>query len=182
MIPVRSFKVLTLESADEPSILALHSDLMRCPTSGEAAAVATLRLMIHGGIRFTRLWGIPRIDRYRLEVNVSGGRVDVVLFHHDQSVSLVEVKGATVSRRDVLAGIGQLCYYATQAPITLRLTHGAPLRRILCAPFDPEEMMELSPACDMAGVLLRNLPPYLTLRAELAAYRADIQRVAVEQP
>ena len=182
MTAARSFRVLPLDQADEASIMALHAELVRCPTSGEAAAVVTLRVMLHSGRRFERLWGVPRIERYRLEVSLPGGRVDVVLFHADGSVSLVEVKSAIVSRREVLAGVGQLCYYATQAPRSLRIAPGVTLRRILCAPVEPEDMLALTPACDMAGVMLRNLPPYITIRTELGAYRAEIAALAAEHP
>jgi hypothetical protein len=122
----------------------------------EKAVILMLKLMLI----FDDLhcaWGLPKIERYRWEFPVEGGRIDLVLFHVDGSVSLVEAK-AQGSGREIAAGIGQLCMYAVAFPLALKnAKRPTCIRRILCAPIAPEKSLSLVAACNMAGVTFAHL-------------------------
>ena len=51
-----------------------------------------------------------KIARYRFEYPVKGGRIDLVLFHEDDGISLIEIKSGH-GAREIVAGIGQLFMY-----------------------------------------------------------------------
>lgn len=51
-----------------------------------------------------------KIVRYRFEYPVNGGRIDLVLFHEDDGISLIEIKSG-YRAREIVAGIGQLFMY-----------------------------------------------------------------------
>lgn len=170
MREIRSYPVG--RAMQDKATYEIHDAMLACHPSSEAAAILALRLMIQAGPRFSNQWGIPKVDRYRLEVNLSSGRADVALFHIDGSVSLVEVKAFSANLRDILGGIGQLCYYASVAQQALNLKPDTEVRRILCAPMESQVATSIMDACKMAGVLLRNLPPQSVIAQQMATYRS----------
>lgn len=135
----------------------------------EGAATEMLRLMLQFG-HLESAWGIPRITGHRFEFPVHGGRIDLLLFHADGGVSIVEAK-AFHNTSGLAAGIGQLCVYATLIHDALGKYHHAYVRRILTAPIEPERSVTIMAACEMAGVEFAHLPPFRVLQQQLDRLR-----------
>ena len=94
----------------------------------------------------------PPVSRYKFEYRVDAGSIDLVLFHADHSVSLVEFKaGGTV--RDAVAGIGQLFYYesAFMASCPRQMTPVF-VRKHLVSPVRGKVAERVRAACSQAGV------------------------------
>lgn len=137
---------------------------------GEAAATEMLRLMLQFG-QLEKAWKLPRISRYRFEFSVNGGRIDLLLFHVDGGISIVETK-ASHSMSGMAAGIGQLCVYASLIRDALGENFSpAYVRRILAASIEPEKSLTIMEACKMAGVEFAHLPSYRYLQSVLELLR-----------
>jgi hypothetical protein len=117
----------------------------------EACIVLLLRMnCIFGDIR--RIFKTSKIDSFKFEYPVSGGRVDLVLFHSDGGVSLIEVKGANGSR-DVVAGIGQLFLYeAMFSQSKPKAKAPAYIDKFLLAPITGKSADKVDRACALANV------------------------------
>lgn len=134
----------------------------------ESAAVLMLELMLMFG-DLERAFGLPRIHGHRFEFNVPGGRIDLLLFHEDGGMSIVEAKSESADR-EIVRGIGQLCLYAVALPRVLSSRQQPKyIRRILCAPIAPEECGRLMDACALAGVEFKQLPPFAMFKAQIEA-------------
>lgn len=130
----------------------------------EKAVVLQLKIMLAGG-DLRCLLGVGKIERYRFEFSVQDGRIDLLLFHTDGGVSIVEAKPET-NPVSVAAGIGQLCYYAAALPQKYSGSkRPAYINRFLCAPIKPERSLTLMAACEMAGVKFVHLAPFAVFRA-----------------
>lgn len=134
----------------------------------EKAVVLQLKMMLAAG-DLRRLLGVGKIDRYRFEFAVQDGRIDLLLFHEDGGVSIVEAKPET-NPVSIAAGIGQLCYYAAVLPEKYSAAkRPAYINRFLCAPIKPERSLALMAACEMAGVKFIHLAPYAVFKARIDA-------------
>lgn len=139
-----------------------------CMMNNERSVTLMLRLALAcGDLPF--MLGVPAINRHRFEFSVDGGRIDLLLFHRDGGVTIVEVKSegaATV----IAAGIGQLCMYAAALPKKLHKSQQpAYIRRVLCAHAKPGSCEWLIAACDMAGVRFAYLPSFKQFKGQMAA-------------
>lgn len=135
-------------------------------SNDEKAVVLQLKIMLAAG-DLRRLLGVGKIERYRFEFSVQDGRIDLLLFHADGGVSIVEAKPET-NPVSVAAGIGQLCYYAVA--LQAKYPKGAApayMNRFLCAPIKPERSLLLMQACEIAGVKFVHLAPFSELKAGL---------------
>lgn len=140
----------------------------RAAKDNEQAVMLVLKLMLEFG-DLRRVLGVPKISGHRFEFPVRGGRIDLLLFHPDQSVTIVEAK-ADFDQRTIAGGIGQLCMYAALLPSALnskqRPTY---IRRILCTPVAPTKSLDLMTACDMAGVKFVHMPSFDLLKSRVNA-------------
>lgn len=143
--------------------VAVAAASMHVP-DGESGAVALLRCLLITG-RLAAEWGLPPISRWEPEYRFPRGRADLVLFHDDGSVTVVEVKDAGDDRH-ILSGVGQLSLYAMQVRMALP---DAKVRRILAAPVDGSRSRHLLAACDLAGVVFEPLGPLAEHRAAVGA-------------
>jgi hypothetical protein len=94
--------------------------------------------------------GVPQIAHAEVEFRLPKGVADMVLFHMDGSISVVEAKSKRTETA-IAAGIGQLCMYAVQ--LGFSRTHSA-IRKLLVAPVigkDPNSLL-LDMTCEAAGV------------------------------
>jgi hypothetical protein len=137
--------------------------------NNEKAAMVLLRLWLAFG-KLESVLGVSRIGRHRFEFHVSGGRIDLLLFHTDGGVSIVEAK-ADNALLTVASGIGQLCMYATLLPATLGAMNPAYINRILVAPTDPDKCADLAHACEIAGVRFCPLPQFKIIKEQADALR-----------
>lgn len=131
--------------------------------NNEQAVTLMLRVMLTFN-DLEKAWGLPKIERHRFEFAVPGGRIDLLLFHVDGSVTIVEAK-AENGAMQISAGIGQLCMYAALLPTILTGPQKpTAIRRLLCAPIDPQDSLPLLEACKTAGVQLGYLPSFATFK------------------
>lgn len=88
-------------------------------TDGERSLAASLGAMISLGLGRQVFEGLPYtdLDSVVFEMPLRSGRADLVVFHVDGSASVVEIKDGCRGWRDVVAGIGQVGYYATQLSV-----------------------------------------------------------------
>jgi len=133
--------------------------------NNEAAAILMLKLFLMFG-DLEKVLGVKKIERHRFEFSVCGGRIDLLLFHKDKGISIVEVK-AQNDVRTILAGIGQLCLY--EVGIRKKMVRRPPkyINRILTAPIEPSVSLHIMEACEIAGVRFAHLPIYKLFSAEV---------------
>lgn len=145
----------------EDELRAIAVRLQRV-TNSEETAILQLKLMLaHGQLAY--VLDLPELVDARFEFPVPGGRLDLLLFHADDTLTVVEAK-ADGSNRDIAAGIGQLCVYASLLPGVLTRQPKS-IRRLLCAPVEPERAVILMRACELAGVQFQPLATYTQVRS-----------------
>jgi hypothetical protein len=137
--------------------LAIATELLRIQDIEKAAILMLRGWLLYPG-HIEKALGLPKVNWRRFEFHVPGGRIDLLLCHADGGMTIVEAKAAgTVPQ--IAAGIGQLCYYASVLPQVLAERQRPKyIRRLLCAPIEPQEAAKLLPACALAGVTFRSLP------------------------
>lgn len=132
----------------------------------EAGLLVMLKLMLIFGDA-ERALNVPKISRYRFEFPVRGGRIDLLLFHRDGGVTVVEVKTSETTR-NVVGGIGQLCWYAAVLPVALKkTTQPSYIRRLLVAPTDEAQSTAVISACELAGVQFTSMANFKLFRGLL---------------
>jgi len=94
-------------------------------------------------------------DKVIVEYKLIYGRADIVIFHIDGSISVIEAKDAN-DVRSVVAGIGQVGMYASQIN-----ANGMVVRRCLLFNSIGNEQQDLlvENACLEAGVIPLSIPP-----------------------
>lgn len=138
----------------------------RTMANSERSVTLMLRLMMAMGDLSSAI-GVPAITGHRFEFSVGGGRIDLLLFHADKSMSIVEVK-AENDVRIIIAGIGQLCLYAAKLPAKLHKDQQPKtIRRILCASVAPGKGADIVNACRMAGCEFAYLPPFSMFKSKM---------------
>lgn len=130
----------------------------------EEASVKVLRLHLFSG-NLHRVLGTPRVTGHRFEFPVPGGRIDLLLFHADGSVSIVEAKAAGPVGL-IAAGIGQLALYSALLPGVLWRQQPTTIRRILVATCEPDIAAVLMRACQQAGAEFRCLAPFSAVQEQ----------------
>jgi hypothetical protein len=117
----------------------------------EAGLVAILKIF-YSSDRLEEVLNVPTIALAEFEYPLPRGRADLVLFHLDGTVSVVEIKGS----RDFMVcahGVGQAISYAVQIGYS-KACNG--IRKLLVAPVvgDEPETIILHNTCKEAGVKL----------------------------
>ncbi len=132
----------------------------------EAAGVLQLRLHLAAG-SLADVLGVKPFTRHRFEFPLKGlGFADLVLFHRDNGVTLVEAKGPHCNRV-LCAGIGQLFMYESALRKQTGSRPPAYVNKILCAPVSAEESMPTWHACELAGVRFVHLARFPDLQSAL---------------
>lgn len=130
---------------------------MKCAEYVEKSVIVMLKLFLLFG-DLEKVLRVSKIHRHKFEFNVGGGRIDLILFHMDGGISIIEAK-SEYDIRTIAAGIGQVCMYAAQLPSAIRKSKPPKyINRILTAPIEPERCTYLLKACEMAGVKFVPLP------------------------
>lgn len=93
---------------------------------------------------------VPTIAHHEFEFSLPKGRVDLILFHLDGSISVVEAK-ATSDYEKICKAIGQLMFYATQIGFQRPCP---PIRKIIIAPAVGKDVQTLliDSTCRNAGI------------------------------
>lgn len=118
----------------------------------------------------------PASDRICLEMSMRFGRADIVIFHGDGSVTVIEAKDGTKGYQHVAAGIGQVTLYATQLALAGTIRK---VRRALLWSSTEDDLQDLTlcDACKLAGVLALPSP---SMRVRLDIARAVLARFTKE--
>jgi len=148
-----------LSARNEAAITALFSLYTRAESYSED------RLPIH-----------PKLDCICYEFAVKYGRADIVVFHSDNSATVIEVKNGDVGPMWVMSGLGQVAMYAMQ----IALSQKGALKRVRKALLwtstgDLLADAIIETACEEAGVIAL---PWGKLAAHLAVL---VQPAAVLQ-
>lgn len=118
----------------------------------------------------------PEADRVVLEMGLRYGRADIVIFHGDSSVTVIEAKDGAQGYKHVASGIGQVTLYATQ--IALAGTTRAVRRALLWASTgDDLQDVAICETCKAAGVLALPSP---SMRVRLDVARQVLARFGKE--
>jgi hypothetical protein len=146
---------------------SLENLARRCNSAqdNEAAGVLQLRLHLAAGALHTVLHVKP-FTRHKFEFQLkSVGFADLVLFHADSGVTLIEAKGADCNRT-ASSGIGQLFMY--EAAYRLQASCApAYVNKILCAPVGADKFMPTWRACELAGIRFVHLAEFKALQLAL---------------
>ena len=100
-----------------------------------------------------KFFKIPKLKGYKFEYKVSVGRIDLIMFHLDGGVTIVEAKGNT-DVRAIASGIGQIFMYESVIRDNFR-ENKKPVyvNRILCAPIDDmDKFSKIEKTCNLARV------------------------------
>lgn len=150
-------------------LAGLYEDARRMENN-ERAVILMLKVMLAFGDLADALQ-VPKIAGGRFEFPVQGGRIDLLLFHADGGVTIVEAKPETEVRM-IVGGIGQLCMYSVLLPAALHASRRpAYIRRVLCAPLAPEKSVDMIAACRLAGVDFVPLPSFALFKELIEAVR-----------
>lgn len=134
---------------------------------GESAVVKASRFFMARGW-FSKFIPHTEYDKVVFEYGLGRGRADIVIFHLDGSITVVEAKDGDQGVRSVLGGIGQVGYYAAQ--LGARNT-GMKVRRALLwtSTGDPAQDALIPEACEVAGVVSMEIK-------NVAAIKSDINK------
>jgi hypothetical protein len=139
----------------------------RCNSArdNEAAGVLQLRIHLAAGELHTLLKVKP-FTRHQFEFQLKGlGFADLVLFHADGGVTIIEAKGSDGNRM-VSSGIGQLFMY--EAAYRLQASCSpAYVNKVLCAPVGADKFMPTWRACELAGIRFIHLAEFKALQSAL---------------
>lgn len=156
---------------------------MKPQTTAEAAEIggecALVKLFVDGlqtASRENRVAFNADSDRVVTEFAMRWGRADVVVFHGDGSVTVVEAKDGANGYQHVASGIGQVTLYAAQLSMsgTVRKVRRALLWSSTGSAFQDAA---LEVACESAGVIPL---PWPSMRDTLAVTRAVLERLVSE--
>lgn len=130
----------------------------------ESAVVEILRLFEACG-HLGKALRVPRVERARFEYWAGAGRVDLLLYHTDGSLTVVEAKDSSCSR-EIVAGIGQVLFYES---MIRKSNPGQKLRRRLVVLKSQWVTEHVRNACSVADVGLVVLPDMESVRRQMAA-------------
>ena len=100
-----------------------------------------------------------KITSYKLEVHVGCGRIDMLLFHSESEVSIVEAKSSGRPSA-VCGGIGQLFMYEAALIKKFKKSKINKINKILVAPIDGEDSAPIIEACNIAGIEFAHYATY----------------------
>lgn len=169
----RALVSVDLATADADTVAArvreegLHS-LSRQTRNCEAWAILALRILAMTGQLVPILRCAP-IARYSFEFSMGLNRADLVCWHEDGGVSIIEAKGGDGTLTSVVSGIGQVTMYAllylqgcTKPP--------AYLRKYVVAPVSEDQIALCVLTALNCNVQFVSLPAFGSLREHALAF------------
>ena len=137
----------------------------------ESAAMAQIKIMLIGG-DLRDVLGVSAFHAYQYDFQVKTGRIDLLLFHQDGGVTIVEVKADNADVLAIAVGIGRLHMHSAALPAALPGDEQpAYINRILCAPIAPERSLWLVAACEQAGVQFVHLGLFEGFKVKIDAVK-----------
>lgn len=131
---------------------------------GKPGACSIVRMLLERGA-CASCWELPGIRNWMTAVPLSTGIADFLLFHHDDSVTVVVVAGEQ-SRDDVARELGPLVAHGAAIAQCLER---AKVRLVLAAPVAGRSAGLLHQLCELAGICFEPLGPLAEHRAVVAA-------------
>lgn len=133
--------------------------------TGEPAIVRASRFYLERGW-FRDFIPSTEHDKVEYEMGLGRGRADIVFFHVDGSITVVEAKDGNQGWRSVVAGIGQVGFYACQ--LGARNT-GMKVRRALLWTTTGDAAGDgcVNDACELAGVVSMKMRAIKSIHADL---------------
>lgn len=141
---------------------------------GEDWASLMLRIFALSG-SLEPLLGCSKVSRYLCEFGMGQFRADLVLWHEDGGVSIVEAKGDGAVT-GVVAGFGQVSMYALMYLQQCGTRPPAYLRKYVVAPIVPEHMALCTLAALSCNVQFVPLPRFEGFKDQIAALAAKACR------
>lgn len=137
----------------------------------ESAAMVQIKIMlISGDLR--DVLGVPAFHEHCFDFQVKTGLIDLLLFHPDGGVTIVEVKADNADVLVVAVGIGRLHMHSAALPAALPADQQPKcITRVLCAPIAPERSLWLMSACDQAGIRFVHLGSFEGFKAQIDALK-----------
>lgn len=121
-------------------------------TSGEAAVVEMAAFRLQRGELEADGVPLSEHDKVVFEMQLQRNRADIVIFHMDGSITIIEAKDGAQGYRSVVGGIGQVGYYATM--LGMQNTGMKARRALLWSTVGTaEEDDRIKQACEMSGVI-----------------------------
>lgn len=146
-------------------IESLASEMLTMKNDEKSVILMLRMFLIFNNIHIAL--NVPRVVRHRFEYSVEGGRIDLLLFHADESVTIVEAK-CEGSLRNIVAGIGQLCLYEARLRRKFRPTRGeVVIHKVLCASYPLDRADDLFIACEAAGVSYAYIYPFKEFKGRI---------------
>jgi len=135
---------------EKPNLRCLHLG------HGEKAVTRLLKNLLWVG-KLSEAWDLSNVLWHEFEFPLPRGKADLVLFHADGTISVVEAKDR-LDTRQIVAGIGQLSMYAVQVGFSRSNTG---IRKILTVPVEgkSDDALLIDQACRDAGVIFEPLGP-----------------------
>jgi hypothetical protein len=176
---VRSFAPIDVEACEADKLMKRATDegvlhMAARTRGGESWAILVLQILAMSG-RLDSLLRCSKVSRYLFEFSLGSFRADLVIWHEDGGVSIVEAKGAETALTGVVSAFGQVSMYALmylqQCP-----KPPAYLKKYVVAPVAPEDLA----LCCFTGVGCNvqfvPAPPFEEFREQIAALGAFICR------
>ena len=164
---------------DWPSIRKVRDDLLEArsvPHGTEKDLVRQIRELFEAG-HYDDLIPLTGADTIVYEQAFKFGRADIVVYHCDGTVSVIEAKNGAVGYSHVMSGIGQATMYAVQIA-----TKCAAKRVRRCLLWTGTDNLELDAlidiACEQAGVISMAMPSMQMLMATREAIRLAVEEHA----
>lgn len=161
---------------DWPSIHAARDAMLlsrSAPHGTEKDLIKQFRELFETG-NYDDLIPLTAADTIVYEQAFKFGRADIVVYHCDGSVSVVEAKNGAVGYTHVVSGIGQATMYAVQIA-----SKGVARRVRRCLLWTGTDNLELDGlidiACEMAGVVSLPMPTMQMLMATREAVRLAVE-------
>ena len=148
----------------QPTLSTLKMLAKDCYSTCDNESLAKLQLrllLIFQNLE--RFLGCPTITGSRFEYHIPRtGRVDLLLTHPGDGISLIEAKSGAESKTGMAGGIGQLFVY--EAAIMAQKNPPAWIEKYLVIPGQSKDSGEIVSACRLAGVTFVSLASHTRMR------------------
>lgn len=174
---VRSFAPVNMERCPAEELAKRATDegvlhLASRTRGGESWAILVLQILAMSG-RLDSLLRCAKVSRYLFEFSLGSFRADLVLWHDDGGVSIVEAKGAEGALTGVVSAFGQVSMYAL---MYLQQCPKPPvyLKKYVVAPVAPDHVALCTFTAVACNVQFVPAPPIAEFREQIAALAVSI--------
>lgn len=146
-----------------PKFRDFAGSLLRLKRNEETVTKVLKLLLMFGDLE--KAISVAKILSYRFEFPITHGRIDLLLFHKDGGISIIEAKSDGTAK-EIAMGIGQLCLYEVGIQNKFSPKY---INKILVAPLSPDKSIPLIQACAVAGARFAPIPCFEVLDAKISS-------------